>query len=118
MKRLLHILFAFSVAVASCQCAAAAEHDMGHDMAPMSLEAAQECHDADAPALEPTDCCDINAVNAKASTDKAGSMLATIGGSAYIMHVPSPEGISAAIERRRGPPPPTTPISRCDCLLA
>jgi hypothetical protein len=108
MKRMLNILFAFSVALASCQCAFATDN---HDPQPQ-LE--QECHDMEPMAALPVDCdcCDDQAVEKKSDRETGVATQALEGFSPLLVKVAAVQPL-----QRKRPPPLSTPISRGDRLL-
>lgn len=116
MKRLSHALFAFAVAVASCQCgvvawtddaalAAEACHDTG------DMQDTQKVHSAT------ENCCEQPATFAETKQTNAPDLVAT-----QVVAIQTAASFSEVDEvfahaRRQQPPPKTTPTSKHDCLL-
>lgn len=116
MKRLSHVLFAFAVAVASCQCGVVAWADD-------TVTAAEACHDTggmqDAQKVRSAteDCCEQPATFAETKQTNAPDLVATQVVAIKVAAAFSEVDEVFAHARRQQPPPKTTPISKHDCLL-
>ena len=108
MKQVLRILFAFSVAVASCQCAFAG------DNRGMQPELEQDCHEAELVVASPQDCdcCDEEATANKPDS-KVG--ITDLAPEQFVASLPDTAMVHLSQNKR--PPPSSTPISRGDRLL-
>ena len=111
MKSLQQMLILLSLVFASCQCATAADYTTSYDVV------AEDCHDA--PAIDVDDCdgCDLDATLTSAEAKKFPIQIAILAQEpAFVSAQPQREN-AGAVDLRRGPPEPSTPTTRFDCLL-
>lgn len=113
MKRILHILFAFSVSIASCQCATAEPVDQS--LMPVS----QDCHDERPEQVHAAqgDCCESEAVTKKSAGESASDGKALQSDTKLEATVAGLLTIGVGIDGDHSLPPPDTPVSRWDRLL-
>lgn len=117
MKRFLHAVFAFAVAVASCQCAVMA--------APMdAMTATEACHESgdmqDAQIVHSgaEDCCEQPSTAPDYKQVKFPDLVAIAADAAPDVAQESDMRETVAFARHQRPPPNTTPVSRHDQILS
>lgn len=111
MKSLQQLLILLSMVFASCQCATAANYTIDYDVA------AEDCHEAPAIDVDGCEGCDLDATVPSAEAKKLPVLLAILAQEPTVTANQPQRENADAVDLRRGPPKPSTPTTRFDCLL-